>query len=357
MPAIRPHSTDTVDRPWDGPGNVARLRNDAEPEYYRRMFAWYDPEGNPSAKSTYKFPHHEVDGEGNIGPANVRGCINGIAVLNGARGGADIPEEDRRAVWRHLARHLEDAGMEPPELRSRTAVEVRSFQLEGIEVRAAEEGRSRKLVGYAAVFDQISEDLGGFREVIRRGAFRKTLQEADVRALWNHDENFVLGRTKSGTLRLEEDERGLKIEIDPPDTQWARDLLVSIERGDVDQMSFAFVPVKDNWTEGRDGKPLRELLEVRLFDVSPVTWPAYPQTSIQVRSWQQWLERLHPSMLTDEDRELLRRILRRLETWDTTADGASAPPADEPPPAGHSAEEALRRRRLRLRELELITKL
>jgi HK97 family phage prohead protease len=143
----------------------------------------------------------------------------------------------------------------------------------------------QKIKGYAAVFDRWSEDLGGFREIIRKGAFSKTVSKADVRALFNHDPNYVLGRTKSGTLALTEDDKGLAIEISPPDAQWARDLMVSISRGDISQMSFGFrVPKNgDKWTE-ENGKTMRELLEVELFDVSPVTFPAYPQTSVGVRS-------------------------------------------------------------------------
>lgn len=155
--------------------------------------------------------------------------------------------------------------------------------LAATELRIQENDSGGKtLVGYAAVFDRWSEDLGFFREVIRSGAFRKTLSDgADVRALFNHDPNFVLGRTKSGTLRLEEDERGLRIEGDLPDTQTVRDLVISpIERGDIDQMSFGFRAVKDEWNADYTE---RELLEVQLFDVSAVTFPAYPQTEVGVR--------------------------------------------------------------------------
>lgn len=330
MPAIASHSTETVDRAWDGPGNVARLRTDEDPTYYRRMFAWVDPDGDPATKAAYKFPHHEVDGEGNIGPANVRACIAGIAVLNGARGGADIPDADRRGVYNHLARHLRDAEMEPPELQRSVllAIERRAFPFGRVEVRAAGDAPPR-LVGYAAVFDLPSEDLGGFTEVIRRGAFSKTLREADIRALWNHDENYVFGRTKSGTLHLAEDDHGLRIEIAPPDTTWARDVLVSIQRGDVDQMSFSFRPVRDRWQTDDQGRVQRELLEVALYDVSPVTFPAYPQTEVQVRS---------------AIAELQAQIDRL----------AQVVPAAAPPLAGHPAEEwaraqlALYRKRLEL---------
>lgn len=179
---------------------------------------------------------------------------------------------------------------------------------------------SPRIVGYAAKFNSPSGDLGGFTEIIRRGAFAKTLQEADVRALWNHDSNYVLGRSKSGTLRLSEDDEGLRIEIDPPETQWAQDLITSIDRGDVDQMSFAFRAIQDKWT-GTPEDPVRELLEVRLLDVSPVTYPAYEETEVSVRSI------IDGRTLTDEEKQALRHLL---------------PELSEPPLAGHSDVRRLR---------------
>lgn len=159
--------------------------------------------------------------------------------------------------------------------------EQRSFK--AVELRV-EGDQTPTIRGYAAVFNQMSEDLGWFREIIRPGAFKKTINDGtDVRALFNHNPNFVIARSKSGTLKLNEDDKGLFIEATPPDATWARDLVSSIKRGDIDQMSFGFKTIKDRWgTE--DGKSLRELLEVRLFDVSPVTYPAYPQTNVSARS-------------------------------------------------------------------------
>lgn len=159
-------------------------------------------------------------------------------------------------------------------------IERRAFKVS--ELRAIGD-ENPKIDGYAAVFNQLSEDLGGFREQIAPGAFTNTIKRADVRALWNHDPNYPLGRSKSGTLSLEEDETGLLFAIDPPDTQYARDLIVSMKRGDVDQMSFGFRTLKDHWEQSGD-KVIRTLIEVELFDVSPVTYPAYPQTSANVRS-------------------------------------------------------------------------
>ena len=163
--------------------------------------------------------------------------------------------------------------------------ETRSF---ACELRISNGSEAPRIEGYAAVFDVLSEDLGGFRELIKPGAFTKTIRESDVRALFNHDVNLILGRSKPGgnkpaTLTLEEDSHGLSIGIDPPDTQTGRDLIESIRRGDVDQMSFGFEKMKDRWLKEARAQ-IRELLEVRLFDVSPVTFPAYLQTSVDVRS-------------------------------------------------------------------------
>lgn len=142
-----------------------------------------------------------------------------------------------------------------------------------------------RLVGHAALFNCLSENLGGFRERILAGAFKEAIRASDVRALFNHDANLVLGRTKSGTLRVSEDGRGLAIEIDPPKTSYANDLMESIERGDIDQMSFAFTVKQDRWFTDPSGQQIREIIEVdRLFDVSPVTYPAYAETSVSART-------------------------------------------------------------------------
>jgi hypothetical protein len=157
------------------------------------------------------------------------------------------------------------------------------------EVRREVDGR-RTLVGYAAVFDELSVPLPGwrgvFQEKLQRGAFRRVLN-GDTRALWNHDPNYVLGRTTSGTLRLFEDERGLRVEITPPENVLAQAFLESIERGDVTQMSFAFAvgPDGQEWERGgeMDIRTITEVME--LSDVSPVTYPAYPQTEVALRGY------------------------------------------------------------------------
>lgn len=114
---IASHSTGTSDDSWDGPANEAKLSNDAPASTLRRAFAWVDPEGDADTKAAYKFIHHMVSESGSVGAANMRGCSAGIAVLNGGRGGADIPDSDRQGTYNHLKRHLRDGDREVPELR------------------------------------------------------------------------------------------------------------------------------------------------------------------------------------------------------------------------------------------------
>jgi HK97 family phage prohead protease len=141
---------------------------------------------------------------------------------------------------------------------------------------------TRTIGGYAAVFN--SETMIGdfFREMIAPGAFAETIK-GDVRALFDHDSGVVLGRTKAGTLRLSEDDKGLNVEIDLPDTQAARDLVASMERGDIDGMSFGFRVLRQEWDESSD-VALRIIREVELFEVSVVTFPAYDDTEVALRS-------------------------------------------------------------------------
>lgn len=175
----------------------------------------------------------------------------------------------------------------PHERGEEGEIERRAFRM--IEVRAGD-GESPKIEGVAAVYNQptVIETFGGaFVEVIEPGFFENCLQD-DVRALWNHNTDLVLGRTKSGTLALNDSDAGLAVHIDPPETQWGRDAVTSIRRGDVDQMSFAF-SVKhgaDEWkeSEGRVIRTLKRGACEQLYDVSPVSFPAYPQTSVGVRS-------------------------------------------------------------------------
>lgn len=154
-----------------------------------------------------------------------------------------------------------------------------------IETRGEGDKKTSTLRGYAAVFNSRSEVLGWYREILMPGAFAAPIAERqDVRALLNHDPNIVLGRTTNGTTRLSQDGTGLLSEIDLPDTQAARDLATSIARGDINQMSFAFSTRDYQW-DVEDGEYVRVVRSVkRLYDVSPVTYPAYSATSVGLRA-------------------------------------------------------------------------
>jgi hypothetical protein len=168
--------------------------------------------------------------------------------------------------------------------------EYRTYNVDKLEVR--EEDAKQRIVGHAAVFNVIADGGGWFREQVAPGAFKESIAKDDIRALFNHDPNFVLGRNRAGTLKLREDDTGLLVEIDPPDTQFAKDLAVSIGRGDITQMSFGFEILKEERQSGSGDKEpdLFTLQEVRLWDVSPVTFPFYKETDVSVHSRKLWSE-------------------------------------------------------------------
>ena len=155
------------------------------------------------------------------------------------------------------------------------------------EVRAAPEAGQVRFAGYAARFNTWSQNLGGFREKILPGAFAEAVQTDDVRCLLNHNPDHVLGRNRAGTLRLTEDEQGLYFEVTAPDTGWARDLRVSVERGDINQCSFQFYAMDEEWNWAMPGSgdiDERTLKKCSLSDVSIVTYPAYLDTVAAVSS-------------------------------------------------------------------------
>jgi HK97 family phage prohead protease len=167
-------------------------------------------------------------------------------------------------------------------------IERRTFDDKTMEFRAAEDDAPARISGHAAVFNSLSEIMWDFREQIAPGAFDKVLND-DVRALFNHDPSLILGRTSAGTARIGVDKTGLTYAVDIPDTTVGRDLIVSVERGDVSQSSFGFTiaPSGDDWEQDDDGMFIRTITNVaRLFDVSPVSFPAYHATDVSKRSLQ-----------------------------------------------------------------------
>lgn len=157
--------------------------------------------------------------------------------------------------------------------------ETRTVNITGLKTRDGSSDEPMKISGYAAVFNSKTLIDEWMSEEIQPGAFARAISESDIRGLFNHNWDNVLGRTKSGTLRLSEDDHGLKFEIDLPDTSTARDLVASMERGDINQCSFGFYPIEESWNY--DIEPAHRILqEVELFEISIVSLPAYDDTEV-----------------------------------------------------------------------------
>ena len=160
--------------------------------------------------------------------------------------------------------------------------EVREVPIDRIEIR--EEDDSEKIVMYPAIFNSWSQDLGGFKERIKPGAFKESIENDDIIAAFNHNNNMILGRNTSGTLELKEDNKGLRAVIDPPDSYLGEYVTELIDRGDIEGGSFKFEVYEEDWEFNSDELDERELIEVGLRDVGPVTRPAYLETEVNVRT-------------------------------------------------------------------------
>ena len=224
------------------------------------------------------FARHQVDGQApkNSDPSHAE--YPGAGLVAWLLWGGDSNFSERAQNW--AQRKIDALEAEADSRSKMKKIERRTYTVQDVEARQAEDGVMR-LSGYAAVFNDASVPLP-FKERIAPGAFRKTLTELpDVRLLINH-EGLPLARTKNDTLTLTEDERGLRFDAELADTQEARDIYTLVNRGDVDQMSFAFRVIRQNWNKD---KSERTLTEVSLSDgdISVVTYPAYPTTSVEAR--------------------------------------------------------------------------
>ena len=189
-------------------------------------------------------------------------------------------------------------------------IERRTFKM---EFRTTGKDEPPMIRGVAAVFNSLSEYLGEFREQILPGAFRLALIDADVRALFNHDPSMILGRTTAKTLRLAETDQGLEYECDLPDTSYARDLMTCMRRGDINQCSFGFSVDDDGVTFQKDSEGVwtRTIHVVeRLYDVSPVTYPAYPDTTCAMRS----LDKIKAREKPPYDDSVVRKMRLQIES-------------------------------------------
>jgi uncharacterized protein len=240
------------------------------------------------------------------------------------------------------SRHLRALYGAPGQVRERPVDRnghARGFvSIEKRAVKRAEDG-SIGFKGHAAMFDSrtlIGSKRWGFYEEIAPGAFRKTIGEADVRFLFNHDPSFILARNKAGTMRLAEDDQGLAVDADMGPYSWAGDVAVGLDRGDLTQMSFAFDPIKWERSADDDGIPVYRLTEVRLWDVSVVTYPAYEDTDAGLRddeTIEAAAQRLADAMRAGT---LQRAELERLLSWapatvSTDSEPGSSTRTDDPP--------------------------
>lgn len=255
-----------------------------------------DEDGKTTPRSLRHYPHHDASGK--LDPdhlANARARVNQAGTT---ACGHDHLFEDHKMP-------SDTASAKPTGREFRVAADV--WPLADLEIRAEDDGL--RFRGYAAVFSSASEDLGGFTETIRAGAFGKTLREKrTIKMFLNHNQDVVLASTRKGSLTLTEDDKGLLAEALLPDNEWGRPVADAVRRGDIDSMSFGFQAVKDSWSEDM---AQRELVEVRLFEVSPVTaWPAYPATNASVR---ELAEAIHaePDALADAFK-VLRDVEARL---------------------------------------------
>ena len=190
-------------------------------------------------------------------------------------------------------------------LKNYNQMEKRIFNIE-TRVDSTEDGRDL-VVGHASVYDSRSNNLGGFYEFIERGAFTEELiANSDVRALINHDPNLILARNTSGTLNLTADERGLKYEFEMPETSYGKDLAISMKRGDITQSSFAFTVAEDDWSTDDEGNNIRTIKKIdRLYDVSPVTYPAYNMAESDLVVAKRGLKEYQESLVEETKEEII----------------------------------------------------
>lgn len=182
------------------------------------------------------------------------------------------------------------------------ALERRIMPIDDVEMRVSD-GDNPKISGYAAKYGLFT-DLGFFREKIKSGAFDDALKDKslDVRCLKNHDPNLILGRTKSGTLRLDTNTVGLRFDNDIPNTTTGKDTLEEIRRGDISGASFAFTVAEDDWRYYEDKPAERTIIKIgQLYDVSPCTYPAYPDTTVAARSLERVLNENETPVVTDTE--------------------------------------------------------
>jgi HK97 family phage prohead protease len=231
----------------------------------------------PETFGALHLPHHRAS-DGAV-------VYRGVAAAAGRLDQASISASDLAAAKAHLRAHYAQFGEEPPDslrdLGDAVETERRQFARD-LRVDQAASDFSPVIRGYPIVFNSLSEDLGGFKEIIRPQAMDRTLDEGvDLRALVDHDTAKVLGRLSARTLKIRKDTTGLHMEVLPPNTSFGRDIVESVRRGDVTGGSFAFRVMPDGaaW-QWESSPPVREVTDMRVMELSVVTFPAYSETDV-----------------------------------------------------------------------------
>ena len=251
---------------------------------YSKHFLAINTEADKETKNYYKYPfakNGELYRSGLIAIRQRAGQYKEDEIFNEAGTLLSlIDKEDDSEIKKEINKKTEQMKKYS---NTKDKTEKRSYALNKVEIEVREiEGVERQyIIGHASIFNTMSANLGGFYEKVDSNAFNSVLED-DTRALINHNADLILGRSKAGTLSLSVDERGLRYEVEVPETSYAKDLIVSMKRGDITQSSFGFVVGADTWEENNN-KMIRTITKIdRLFDVSPVTYPAYPDTDVVV---------------------------------------------------------------------------
>lgn len=333
-------------RAWDAAAAEGRVRSWASSgsetnfSKYRRAFLWYDS-SEPEQFGSYKLIIADVV-NGTL-TAIPRAVFAAAAVLQGSRGGVSIPSSDRGAVMRQIERYynkmrsaFKDESIqvpwrsyaEPMAERGAEIMSERRFTEFPVELRGAGNG-GPKIGGYAAVFNRLSQNLGGFVEQVNPAFFNKSRGDGwpNIIARYNHDNNMLLGTSNARTLHLNVDNTGLWYEVEPPRSMYA--VVEWVERGDVARSSFAFRVGSDGdeWTLTDQGYPLRTLVSGQLIDVAPVTEPAYLDTTAGLRSLAQRMEADYEEVRKAADDNELRRFFKV-----TSGSGSTVPKGPKPKP-------------------------
>jgi len=326
MAAIRSHTTDTTDEPWNAADNVANLKTGADESYYKQMFAYQDPDADPTTKSAYSYPHHMVSEDGTIGAANMRACSSGIAALNGARGGHSLSQNDRKMVYNHLSNHLDDAGQDVPELASvastdgalARAVDLETKRYVYVSLRELKTDDNGVFSGYASAY---AKDLQG--DKIQPGAFARSIAQkrGQIPIFYNHDDGEWIGLSTS----LAEDGRGLALTGQLFQNSAGQDayqlLKGAAALGYRVGMSIGFTA--NDWDYGDDSM-IRTLKEIDLWEASLTPFPAQPKAFVsdvkRIRELEKFLSRaesrrnaIPERTVTVRGNRLLRGLLAQME--------------------------------------------